>query len=168
MPSSFARRAAGSQLRSSGTGATRRGVESILEVTSLDVDIDLTYHDITIEVITARPDTRRSHGPRTRRDPDARGARPDAPAGPPAPRHEPTRPRRPPGHRAEVGVADGVRQARPLHRAPLRDAPRHRPEPLRRDRPTGRGPRSLSLIHISEPTRLGMNSYAVFCLKKQK
>src|SRR5450759_3880038 len=27
---------------------------------------------------------------------------------------------------------------------------------------TGRG---LSLIHISEPTRLGMISYAVFCLK---
>src|SRR5450756_2142717 len=26
----------------------------------------------------------------------------------------------------------------------------------------------LSLIHISEPTRLGMISYAVFCLKKQK
>src|SRR5450756_1094744 len=26
----------------------------------------------------------------------------------------------------------------------------------------------LSLIHISEPTRLGMNSYAVFCLKKKK
>src|SRR5450759_5600891 len=25
----------------------------------------------------------------------------------------------------------------------------------------------LSLIHISEPTRLGMNSYAVFCLKKK-
>src|SRR5450756_1083913 len=25
---------------------------------------------------------------------------------------------------------------------------------------------ALSLIHISEPTRLGMNSYAVFCLKK--
>src|SRR5665648_879977 len=25
--------------------------------------------------------------------------------------------------------------------------------------------RSLSLIHISEPTRLGMISYAVFCLK---
>src|SRR5659263_397728 len=24
----------------------------------------------------------------------------------------------------------------------------------------------LSLIHISEPTRLGMTSYAVFCLKK--
>ena len=24
----------------------------------------------------------------------------------------------------------------------------------------------LSLIHISEPTRLGMISYAVFCLKK--
>src|SRR5450756_878988 len=26
--------------------------------------------------------------------------------------------------------------------------------------------KSLSLIHISEPTRLGMISYAVFCLKK--
>src|SRR5450756_187877 len=26
----------------------------------------------------------------------------------------------------------------------------------------------LSLIHISEPTRLGMISYAVFCLKKNK
>src|SRR5450756_2211747 len=29
-------------------------------------------------------------------------------------------------------------------------------------------PQHLSLIHISEPTRLGMISYAVFCLKKQK
>src|SRR5450756_1147716 len=28
--------------------------------------------------------------------------------------------------------------------------------------------RILSLIHISEPTRLGMISYAVFCLKKKK
>src|SRR5450759_4965293 len=27
--------------------------------------------------------------------------------------------------------------------------------------------RPLSLIHISEPTRLGMISYAVFCLKKK-
>src|SRR5450759_5583130 len=26
----------------------------------------------------------------------------------------------------------------------------------------------LSLIHISEPTRLGMISYAVFCLKKKR
>ena len=25
----------------------------------------------------------------------------------------------------------------------------------------------MSLIHISEPTRLGMISYAVFCLKKK-
>ena len=29
-------------------------------------------------------------------------------------------------------------------------------------------PDLLSLIHISEPTRLGMISYAVFCLKKKK
>ena len=28
-------------------------------------------------------------------------------------------------------------------------------------------PLSLSLIHISEPTRLLSNSYAVFCLKKK-
>src|SRR5665648_890434 len=32
---------------------------------------------------------------------------------------------------------------------------------------TGRN-MDLSLIHISEPTRLGMISYAVFCLKKKK
>src|SRR5450756_2672386 len=31
----------------------------------------------------------------------------------------------------------------------------------------GRKERMLSLIHISEPTRLGMISYAVFCLKKK-
>ena len=31
-----------------------------------------------------------------------------------------------------------------------------------------RGGMELSLIHISEPTRLGMISYAVFCLKKKK
>src|SRR5450759_2116560 len=30
------------------------------------------------------------------------------------------------------------------------------------------GSKELSLIHISEPTRLGMISYAVFCLKKKK
>src|SRR5450756_1895563 len=32
----------------------------------------------------------------------------------------------------------------------------------------GRTKVGLSLIHISEPTRLGMISYAVFCLKKKK
>src|SRR5450759_5509931 len=31
----------------------------------------------------------------------------------------------------------------------------------------GHGHSDLSLIHISEPTRLGMISYAVFCLKKK-
>src|SRR5450756_3221725 len=38
----------------------------------------------------------------------------------------------------------------------LRDVPRRQPA------------QGLSLIHISEPTRLGMISYAVFCLKKKK
>ena len=32
----------------------------------------------------------------------------------------------------------------------------------------GYAQKMLSLIHISEPTRLGMISYAVFCLKKKK
>ena len=33
--------------------------------------------------------------------------------------------------------------------------------------PAGRG-QGMSLIHISEPTRLRRNSYAVFCLKKKR
>src|SRR5450756_2595440 len=46
-----------------------------------------------------------------------------------------------------------VFQRRPAAGAPLRP-------------PTASGaPFTLSLIHISEPTRLGMISYAVFCLK---
>src|SRR5450756_1840097 len=36
------------------------------------------------------------------------------------------------------------------------------------DRRTRGASLGLSLIHISEPTRLGMISYAVFCLKKKK
>src|SRR5450756_2799656 len=36
------------------------------------------------------------------------------------------------------------------------------------DRKSSRTDLDLSLIHISEPTRLGMISYAVFCLKKKK
>src|SRR5450756_2697806 len=37
------------------------------------------------------------------------------------------------------------------------------------DAPVAAAPvQQLSLIHISEPTRLGMISYAVFCLKKKK
>src|SRR5450756_2694338 len=38
----------------------------------------------------------------------------------------------------------------------------------RRQRKVIEGGAHLSLIHISEPTRLGMISYAVFCLKKKK
>src|SRR5450756_3233246 len=45
-------------------------------------------------------------------------------------------------------------------------------ELARREQPAvgdaGAGVLQLSLIHISEPTRLGMISYAVFCLKKKK
>ena len=39
---------------------------------------------------------------------------------------------------------------------------------VRQDIPGKKGVPRLSLIHISEPTRLGMISYAVFCLKKKK
>src|SRR5450756_2537997 len=38
----------------------------------------------------------------------------------------------------------------------------------REEGPPHREGLGLSLIHISEPTRLGMISYAVFCLKKKK
>src|SRR5450756_1841175 len=41
------------------------------------------------------------------------------------------------------------------------------PEAVREMKATA-GRDILSLIHISEPTRLGMISYAVFCLKKKK
>src|SRR5450756_2193819 len=40
--------------------------------------------------------------------------------------------------------------------------------PLREKEVSFSIPYYLSLIHISEPTRLGMISYAVFCLKKKK
>src|SRR5665254_21929 len=42
--------------------------------------------------------------------------------------------------------------------------PASRPAPAA---PRGRAPAVLSLIHISEPTRLLSISYAVFCLKKK-
>src|SRR5665648_1105440 len=41
---------------------------------------------------------------------------------------------------------------------------KHRTGSVKQDA-LGIGPQDLSLIHISEPTRLGMISYAVFCLK---
>src|SRR5450756_610560 len=75
----------------------------------------------------------------------------------------------------------GDRVALREHRAAARRRDHGRasalPSPARRD-PRGRPSLSrakgfserhgLSLIHISEPTRLGMISYAVFCLKKKK
>src|SRR5665809_107108 len=48
---------------------------------------------------------------------------------------------------------------------------RGRPGPVRGTRPRRTPPPAsgrLSLIHISEPTRLRRISYAVFCLKKKK
>src|SRR5450756_2735745 len=62
----------------------------------------------------------------------------------------------------EVRDPDGANHAlalEPDHGAPRLDVPVDA-----RKRPVY----ELSLIHISEPTRLGMISYAVFCLKKKK
>src|SRR5450759_5872572 len=78
-----------------------------------------------------------------------------------------------------IGVDDLSRDVPPLGRrgkgAPP-PRPRHRPGTYgpgdssgRRYTLRSRNRRlGLSLIHISEPTRLGMISYAVFCLKKKK
>src|SRR5450756_2832233 len=67
------------------------------------------------------------------------------------------------GHSVElVNVASGWRfRARPeYHRFIERLNPQKPPR-------YSRAVMELSLIHISEPTRLGMISYAVFCLKKK-
>src|SRR5450756_3077645 len=72
--------------------------------------------------------------------------------------------------------APGHKHRRPLRArsrvARRRGAPRSGRAEGRRARPLwpprSPPPASLSLIHISEPTRLGMISYAVFCLKKKK
>src|SRR5678815_4630501 len=60
---------------------------------------------------------------------------------------------------------DFARVARPCDAGAARDRRGHRVEP---DRPRAAVQvEGLSLIHISEPTRLLSISYAVFCLKKK-
>src|SRR5450756_2774078 len=71
--------------------------------------------------------------------------------------------------RAQPAVSAGIPAAGALaHVPPAVNAGEQR---ARRDAAAGEERRPgqyLSLIHISEPTRLGMISYAVFCLKKKK
>src|SRR5450756_1791245 len=92
--------------------------------------------------------------------------------------------RRPPLHgRARTGIvkrrADATVPDLASQRTRFSPATRPRPRrPQERQSTTERELRAcaseidadacLSLIHISEPTRLGMISYAVFCLKKKK
>src|SRR5450759_774826 len=66
--------------------------------------------------------------------------------------------------------ADPAAAAAMVHLALLEGAPCSVPGHRWSSWPVARsGPAlGLSLIHISEPTRLGMISYAVFCLKKKK
>src|SRR5450756_1371845 len=63
-----------------------------------------------------------------------------------------------PARRAVAAPRPGGRAGTFAVPLPGRNPGRPRPIPLV----------ALSLIHISEPTRLGMISYAVFCLKKKK
>src|SRR5450756_2254444 len=82
--------------------------------------------------------------------------------------------------RRDVRVHTCVRLPQRLHVEPGREEPVATPDPVQplecravvRDLVDHcvRRPhlQVLSLIHISEPTRLGMISYAVFCLKKKK
>src|SRR5450756_2723033 len=67
-------------------------------------------------------------------------------------------------HRRALSIAWPVfSRAGNMYRLQRFAAPFHTAE-----RPDLRPRHILSLIHISEPTRLGMISYAVFCLKKKK
>src|SRR5450759_1837771 len=83
------------------------------------------------------------------------------------------------GHRVlDLDLRDGLPKSRNSYR--LLDGETKQPHGLaevwivgrdwlyRANRLNGRTLKDLSLIHISEPTRLGMISYAVFCLKKKK
>src|SRR5450756_1415926 len=63
------------------------------------------------------------------------------------------------------GVANVDFYARDVR--PLLKFPPHPTLDARRDDDAQRPAVVMSLIHISEPTRLGMISYAVFCLKKK-
>src|SRR5450759_1570954 len=71
------------------------------------------------------------------------------------------------GRHRNVGAAK-----RPAAQVRIRGAVSRRHGALPQGAPGAGGGRPaelpLSLIHISEPTRLGMISYAVFCLKKKK
>src|SRR5674536_99460 len=73
-----------------------------------------------------------------------------------------------PGRRTDVRDSEPILTPKPLldrewwYRCPRQPADRFQEGP----RPSGSAPHlSLSLIHISEPTRLLSISYAVFCLK---
>src|SRR5450756_2736558 len=64
---------------------------------------------------------------------------------------------------SEMCIRDSSPPPRPVDLETQKNLPRGRLRARSR-----RAILTLSLIHISEPTRLGMISYAVFCLKKKK
>src|SRR5450756_1510999 len=66
------------------------------------------------------------------------------------------------GESVRMHVLELIRPEIVSHSRPLPHVESHLVEAGR----TAGGNDNLSLIHISEPTRLGMSSYAVFCLKK--
>src|SRR5659263_739752 len=94
---------------------------------------------------------------------DARGGSKRNPPGIPLPEFRGGDGIRPPGRRArgDRGAPPGPIRRLGLLRGTV-------PDPRDPGLARKRLHHGLSLIHISEPTRLGMISYAVFCLKKKK
>src|SRR5450756_2783223 len=83
-------------------------------------------------------------------------------------RSAPPRPASHPAGPARAGRAVGRTRCPILRRGGARSGPEGSPPGSRTSRGRTSPMMHLSLIHISEPTRLGMISYAVFCLKKKK
>src|SRR5665648_1177701 len=76
--------------------------------------------------------------------------------------------RRPDGRLRVTELLNVVGQDRVFAIGDITDLPESKRASIAADHATVVAQNILSLIHISEPTRLGMISYAVFCLKKKK
>src|SRR5665648_345284 len=72
-----------------------------------------------------------------------------------------------PPHKNRTDISEGAMRYEMIKRA-IHDNPAFDISTLELERQGPSYTVDLSLIHISEPTRLGMISYAVFCFKKKK
>ena len=71
-------------------------------------------------------------------------------------------------HSKSFATHEFSRQTMNVEPARLGIKEEHRDKQMRKAQYPLNAEQRLSLIHISEPTRLGMISYAVFCFKKKK